>query len=234
LNAEVSSNAARPELAIIDYGMGNLRSVQRAWEHVGANARIVNSPAAVGDAHALIFPGQGAMPDCMRLLAANGFDRFVREWVAEDRPFFGICLGLQALFEHSEEADTPGLGIFPGAVRRFRLPPAFKIPHMGWNAIEFASAAPLTEGLVSGRDQMYFVHSYRVETDDPSLPWMWSDYGERFVAAVRKGNCFACQFHPEKSQSKGLQIYRNFLHLLAQTYGLPSPALTDGPQPATL
>jgi glutamine amidotransferase len=81
---------------------------------------------------------------------------------------------------------------------------------------------------------MYFVHSYRVETDDPSLPWMWSDYGERFVAAVRKGNCFACQFHPEKSQSKGLQIYRNFLHLLAQTYGLPSPALTDGPQPATL
>jgi glutamine amidotransferase len=219
--------AARPELAIIDYGMGNLRSVQRAWEYVGAKARIVNSPELVGDAHALIFPGQGAMPDCMRLLAANGFDQFICDWVAADRPFFGICLGLQALFEHSEEADTPGLGIFPGAVRRFRLPAAYKIPHMGWNSIEFAPGAPLTEGLVSAEDQMYFVHSYRVETEDAALPWMWSDYGERFVAAVNKGNCYACQFHPEKSQSKGLQIYRNFLLLLARMHGLPSPALTD-------
>jgi imidazole glycerol-phosphate synthase subunit HisH len=234
LSAGGVSLADAPQLAIIDYGMGNLRSVQRAWEHVGARARIVHSPDAVGQVDALVFPGQGAMPDCMRLLAANGFDRFIRDWIAADRPFFGICLGLQALFEHSEESDTAGLGIFPGVVRRFRLPAEFKIPHMGWNAVEFAQDAPLTDGLVSGVDQMYFVHSYRVETDVTGLPWMWSDYGERFVAAVRKGNCFACQFHPEKSQSKGLQIYRNFLLYLARIKGLSSPALTDAPQPATL
>jgi glutamine amidotransferase len=228
LNTPASSSAERPELAIIDYGMGNLRSVQRAWERVGAKVRIVQSPDSVGEAHALIFPGQGAIRDCMRLLTANGFDGFIRDWIAKDRPFFGICLGLQALFEHSEEADTPGLGIFPGAVRRFRLPVEYKIPHMGWNSIVFEPGAALTSGLISGRDQMYFVHSYRVETEATELPWMWSDYGERFIAAIKKGNCYACQFHPEKSQSKGLLIYGNFLRTLIELYNLPERVLTDG------
>ncbi len=203
-----------PKLALIDYGMGNLRSVQRAWERVGAVVNVVSTPQAVGAADAVIFPGQGAMTDCMKLLRKTGFDTFLKEWIQRDRPFFGICLGLQALFEHSEEGEVAGLGVFPGSVRRFRLPPAYKIPHMGWNQVNFAEGAPLTEGIRSGVDQFYFVHSYRVETADRSLIWMESEYGERFVSAARRGHCFATQFHPEKSQSKGFQIYQNFLELV--------------------
>jgi len=204
----------KPKLAVIDYGMGNLRSVVRAWEHVGADAYLVSDPAQIGAADALIFPGQGAIVDAMRLLKTTGFDHVIRDWIAADRPFFGICLGLQALFEHSEEGDTEALGIFKGTVERFVIDPALKIPHMGWNSVTFEPEAPLTQGLVSGHDQFYFVHSYFIKPQDPSLALFHSDYGGQFVAGIRFGNCYATQFHPEKSQAKGLHLYRNFLRSL--------------------
>ncbi|MDQ8193527.1 imidazole glycerol phosphate synthase subunit HisH [Coraliomargarita sp. SDUM461004] len=208
------ASKSKPRLAVIDYGMGNLRSVVRAWEHVGADAYLVSEPSQIGPADALVFPGQGAIVDTMRLLQATGFDVTIRDWIAADRPFFGICLGLQALFEHSEEGDTEALGIFKGSVKRFVIDPSLKIPHMGWNAVSFDSHAPLTEGLVSGQDQFYFVHSYYIEPQDPSLALFRTDYGGSFVSGIRSGNCYATQFHPEKSQAKGLHLYRNFLRSL--------------------
>jgi len=204
----------KPRLAVIDYGMGNLRSVVRAWEHVGADVELVSRPEQIGLADALIFPGQGAIVDAMQLLQQTGFDAAIRDWIAADKPFFGICLGLQALFEHSEEGDTPALGIFKGQVRRFRIDPALKIPHMGWNAVNFSAGAPLTDGLKSGVDQFYFVHSYYIDPLDKGLTWFETDYGGSFVSGIRSGNCFATQFHPEKSQAKGLQLYQNFLRAL--------------------
>jgi glutamine amidotransferase len=211
--SDESSNA-KPRLAVIDYGMGNLRSVVRAWQHVGADAELVDSPAGIRGADALVFPGQGAIVDTMRLLEATGFDHAIRDWIDQDRPFFGICLGLQALFEHSEEGDTPALGVFKGTVKRFRIDPSLKIPHMGWNAVSFDSAAPLVQGLRSGEDQFYFVHSYYVEPGDPSLAFFHTDYGGNFVSGICSGRCIATQFHPEKSQAKGLQLYTNFLRTL--------------------
>ena len=209
-----ASTSPQPKLAVIDYGMGNLRSVVRAWEHEGADAQLVSSPDQIAGADALVFPGQGAIVDTMRLLKETGFDNAIRDWIAADKPFFGICLGLQALFEHSEEGDTPALGIFEGSVKRFQIDPSLKIPHMGWNAVSFANGDPITEGLTSGEDQFYFVHSYHIELKDPSLTLFETDYGIRFASGIRSGNCYATQFHPEKSQSKGLQLYRNFLRSL--------------------
>ena len=142
----------KPRLAVIDYGMGILRSVVRAWEHIGADAFLVSDPSQIANADALIFPGQGAIVDTMRLLELTGLDNMIRDWIAADRPFFGICLGLQALFEYSEEGDTATLGIFKGSVKRFRFnfrDPTRKIPHMGWNSITFDSAIPMTYGLTS-------------------------------------------------------------------------------------
>ncbi|MFW5874243.1 MAG: imidazole glycerol phosphate synthase subunit HisH [Verrucomicrobiota bacterium] len=208
------SQSPQPRLAVLDYGMGNLRSVVRAWQHVGADARLVDSPGQVVGADALVFPGQGAIMDTMRLLTETGFDDTIRDWVAADKPFFGICLGLQALFEHSEEGDTPALGIFKGEVKRFRIDPSLKIPHMGWNAVSFDPGDPITEGLRSGEDQFYFVHSYHIVPEDPGLRLFETDYGGPFVSGIRSGNCYATQFHPEKSQAKGLQVYANFLKTL--------------------
>ncbi|MFQ3271000.1 MAG: glutamine amidotransferase [Lentimonas sp.] len=186
----------------------------RAWEHVGADAQLVSTPDEIKDADALVFPGQGAIVDAMRLLKETGFDDAIREWIAADKPFFGICLGLQALFEHSEEGDTPALGVFKGRVRRFQIDPSLKVPHMGWNSVSFDREDPLTEGLESGTDQFYFVHSYYIDPEDKSLALFETDYGGRFVSGIRSGNCYATQFHPEKSQAKGLHLYRNFLKLL--------------------
>ncbi len=202
----------QPDLAVLDYGMSNLRSVLKAWEYVGGNVRLVHAPGEVGQADALIFPGQGAIVATMTLLEETGFDRLLKDWIGQDRPFFGICLGLQALFEHSEEGDTPTLGIFPGRVQRFRLDASYKVPHMGWNAVRFReSAEGALEGIQNGQDQFYFVHSYHAVSEDPELVWGETEYGYGFCSAVQRGRCFATQFHPEKSQAKGLQIYRNFL-----------------------
>lgn len=216
MNSIASPTKVKPLVAVIDYGMGNLRSVLKAWEHVGADARLIEDPAAVEGADALVFPGQGAIVDTMRLLERTGFDRVIRNWIAADKPFFGICLGLQALFEHSEEGDTPCLGIFPGTVERFRFPErsGLKVPHMGWNSVEFQRQLRLNTGL-SPDPYFYFVHSYRVCCQDPELIWGETVYGDiRFCSAIQIGNLVATQFHPEKSQSEGISLYRNFLHTL--------------------
>ncbi|PXA05753.1 imidazole glycerol phosphate synthase subunit HisH [Coraliomargarita sinensis] len=207
-------NSSRPRLAVIDYGMGNLRSVLRAWQHIGADAYLVHAPKELEGADAVVFPGQGAIVDAMRLLKDTGFDHAIRDWIAADRPFFGVCLGFQALFEHSEEGDSEGLGVFKGSVKRFRVDPTLKIPHMGWNTVTFEEGAPYTDGLVSGQDQFYFVHTYYVEPADPALTLFETDYGGKFVSGVCSGRCVATQFHPEKSQAKGLHLYRNFLRTL--------------------
>ena len=194
--------------------MGNLRSVVRAWEHVGAVAKIVSAPSEIKGADALVFPGQGAIVDTMRLLRKNGFDDLIRDWIASDKPFFGICLGLQALFEHSEEGDTEALGIYQGKVRRFNVQAPLKVPHMGWNSVAIAKEDPIAVSLKSGADQFYFVHSYYVEPVDKELILFETEYGARFVSGICSGRCYATQFHTEKSQAKGLQLYGNFLKLL--------------------
>jgi len=161
---------------------------------------------------ALVLPGVGALGDCIEGLRLTGMDRWVCDWINDERPFFGICLGFQALFDHSEEGNVSGLGVFPGCVRKFSIDPLLKVPHMGWNSVSFEQGADdlFRENLQDG-DQFYFDHTYHVIPEDSSLAWGVTDYGGPFVSAIRRRNCLATQFHPEKSQAKGLQIYRNFL-----------------------
>lgn len=193
--------------------MGNLRSVRRALEAAGATVQIVASPEAVGDASALVFPGQGAIVDAMAQLKKTGFDSFIRDWIASDKPFMGICLGLQLLFEHSEEGDADGLGIFRGKVKRFPESADLKVPHMGWNtvSVDVNNSGKLAKDLNPEGESFYFVHSYYVDTPESEIVWSLSDYGLKFVSGIRRGKVFAVQFHPEKSQAKGIALYRNFL-----------------------
>lgn len=208
-------------IAVIDNGICNLRSVTKALEAVGATVRVVRTPLEVeaADADGLVLPGVGALRDCVASLRATGLDRTVREWISADLPFLGVCLGMQALFEHSEEgggAGTDGLGVFPGRVVRFVRPAGFKIPHMGWNSVRFAQAdSPLRAGLAAEGEAFYFVHSFHCLPAERSLVLAECDYGGVFTAAIGRGRCFATQFHPEKSQAKGLQIYRNFAAVAA-------------------
>ena len=204
---------ATKKVALIDYGMGNLRSVRRALEAAGASVQIVASPDAVGDASALVFPGQGAIVDAMAQLKKTGFDSFIRDWIASDKPFMGICLGLQLLFEHSEEGDADGLGIFRGKVKRFPESADLKVPHMGWNtvSVNVNNSGALAKDLNPEGESFYFVHSYYVDTPESEIVWSLSDYGLKFVSGIRRGKVFAVQFHPEKSQAKGIALYRNFL-----------------------
>ncbi len=205
-------------IAVIDNGLCNLGSVTKAFEVVGATVKVVRTPAEVAAAGAdgLVLPGVGALTDCVASLNASGLATTVREWIAADRPFLGVCLGMQALFEYSEEGNTAGLGIFPGKVVRFRLPPDYKIPHMGWNTVRFVQrGTPLQVGLSDEGESFYFVHSVQCLPADPKLVLAECDYGAGFTAAIARGRCFATQFHPEKSQAKGLQLYRNFTTLAA-------------------
>ena len=204
--------SARPRLALLNYGMGNLRSVAKAFEVSGAEVRVVERPEDIGAADGLVLPGVGALPDCVEALKATGLGAAVQRWIAEDRPFFGICLGMQALFEESEEGGCRGLGIFPGVVRRFRLPAEYKVPHMGWNPVVFRQPdSPFVAGLRREGEPFYFVHSYHCVPADDALTFGVCDYGGPFVAAIARGRCVATQFHPEKSQAAGLRLYRNFV-----------------------
>ena len=209
------STISKPRLAVIDYGMGNLRSVVRAWEHIGANAFLVSGPSEIANADALIFPGQGSIVDTMRLLESTGFDNMIRDWIAADRPFFGICLGLQALFEHSEEGDTVALGIFKGSVKRFRFnfrDPSHKIPHMGWNELKIENNSKVFRD-INKNNHAYFIHSYEFIPKDKKVISLTTNYGKDVMAAVSLENIFGSQFHPEKSQTTGIKILKNFLKL---------------------
>jgi imidazole glycerol-phosphate synthase subunit HisH len=206
-------NSATSTIAVIDTGICNLRSVTKALEAVGADIRVVHTPAEIAAAKpsGLVLPGVGALRDCVAVLRSTKIDAIVRDWIAADRPFLGVCLGMQALFEHSEEGNITGLGIFPGQVVRFQRPPEFKIPHMGWNTVRFLQPhSPLAAGLKPEGEAFYFVHSYYCVPADPALVLGECDYGGALTAAIGRGRCFATQFHPEKSQAKGLQVYRNF------------------------
>ncbi|GAB4170611.1 MAG: imidazole glycerol phosphate synthase subunit HisH [Rhodocyclaceae bacterium] len=206
-------------VAIVDYGMGNLRSVAKAIEHVAPRAKVlVTSDASeVARARRVVVPGQGAMPDCMRELEARGLREAVIA-AARSRPFLGICIGLQMLFEDSEEGGIAGLGLLAGRVRRFpatRMLAAdgsrLKVPHMGWNRVrQVAAGHPLWQGIEDGA-RFYFVHSYFVEPADPGVVAGSTDYGLPFTSAVAQANIFAVQFHPEKSAQAGLRLLENFL-----------------------
>ncbi len=197
-------------IAVVDYGMGNLRSVSKAIERVApqAQVRVTAAPEEILSADRVVVPGQGAMPDCMRQLAASGARDAVVE-AAHARPFLGICIGLQMLFEHGEEGDTPGLGVLGGEVPRFRLT-GLKIPHMGWNEVAQSRPHALWAGIPDS-SRFYFVHSYYPAPRDAALTAATTVYGRPFTCAVARDNIFAVQFHPEKSQSAGLQLLSNFV-----------------------
>jgi len=208
-------------VAVIDYGMGNLHSVAKALEHVAENARVqVTAEAgAILAADRVVLPGVGAIRDCMAEIRRLGLDEVVRQVAASGRPLLGVCVGMQAMMRFSEENDgTECLGILPGEVKYFgedlRDPATgdkLKIPHMGWNQVHQEQAHPLWQGI--GQDaRFYFVHSYFVQPDSDDLNSATSEYGRRFCVAVARDNVFAVQFHPEKSQHDGLQLYQNFLN----------------------
>jgi glutamine amidotransferase len=190
--------------------MGNLRSVSKAIERVApqAQVRVTAAPEEILSSDRVVVPGQGAMPDCMRQLAASGARDAVVE-AARARPFLGICIGLQMLFEHGEEGDTPGLGLLGGEVPRFRLT-GLKIPHMGWNEVAQSRPHALWAGIPDS-SRFYFVHSYYPAPRDAALTAATTVYGRPFTCAVARDNIFAVQFHPEKSQSAGLQLLSNFV-----------------------
>jgi glutamine amidotransferase len=195
-------------IAIVDYGMGNLRSVEKGFLKVGVDARIVSNPKAVDDARAVVLPGVGAFRDCMRNLKEKSLIESVLRSIQKGKPYLGICLGLQVLFTESEEFGIyKGLDILKGKVMRFRL--TLKVPHMGWNKVKILRRSPLFEDI---QDQafFYFVHSFYVVPDDNDIVATTTEYGTSFASMVWKENIFATQFHPEKSQETGLKILRNF------------------------
>ncbi len=197
-------------IAVVDSGSGNLRSVEKALARVGGRPIVTSDPDVVRRADRIVVPGQGAFADCIRALAERGLDAALREVIASGRPYFGICLGLQILFDQSEEhGPVPGLGVLPGRVVRFSSAER-KVPHIGWNQVRQGSSEPLMAGIADGT-YFYFVHSYHAVASDPSDVALWCDYGGSFAAAVRRDNLFACQFHPEKSQAAGLRLLANFV-----------------------
>ena len=207
------------KIAVVDYGMGNLRSVSKALEHVAPDTevRVTADAAAIRAAGRVVVPGQGAMPDCMRELAARGLVAPVLE-ASREKPFLGICIGLQMLFDRSEEGGVEGLGVLAGTVRRFahdmrdaRTGARLKVPHMGWNEVVQVGQHALWQGIADG-SRFYFVHSYYADEADPAVRSGRTAYGTAFTCAVARDNIFAVQFHPEKSQAAGLQLLRNFVH----------------------
>jgi imidazole glycerol-phosphate synthase subunit HisH len=212
------------DIAVVDYGMGNLRSVSKALEHVASSKTVVvtSDPDEIAKAARVVFPGQGAMPDCIRELDARGLRNAVVD-AAQRKPFLGICIGLQMLFEHSEEGNAAGLGLFKGSVKRFVAEDMvdiqggkLKVPHMGWNQVyQVRNAQSQPHALWCGIEdgaRFYYVHSYYVQPDDESIISGFSEYPNRFTCAIAKSNLFAVQFHPEKSADAGLQLLSNFVN----------------------
>lgn len=197
-------------IAIVDYGMGNLRSVQKAIERIGHTAEIVSRPEQIRTAERLILPGVGAFRDAIHELKRLDLVEPIREHIQQDKPFLGICLGLQMLFDVSyEDGEWPGLGVLPGEVVRFPPSAELKVPHMGWNTLEPTGPVRLLDGIPTDAS-FYFVHSYYVVPRDASVIAARTDYGVRFTSMVARGNMFATQFHPEKSQKVGLKLLSNF------------------------
>lgn len=200
-------------LAIIDYEMGNLRSVQKGFERVGHSAVITCDPAVLADADKIVLPGVGAFRDAIAALHERKLVEPIRAAVQGGKPFLGICLGLQLLFDKSyEDGEFEGLGLVPGEVVRFRVPPEYKVPHMGWNQLQFRRRPPIFEGVPDG-EHFYFVHSYYVVPKDESIVATETDYPTAFCSSIWRDNLFAVQFHPEKSQSAGLRVLKNFAEL---------------------
>ena len=202
-------------IALLDYGAGNLRSVEKALRHLGAEVRLVARPEQLGDAQAAVLPGVGAFDDCLNALRRQDLLEATRQFIRTGRPFLGICIGYQALFERSQEfnSNAPGLGLFKGQVIRFTPRPGLKIPQIGWNQIEVTRPdCPLFTGIPTG-SYFYFVHSYYPQPTDPSLVCARTEYGETFASAIWRENVFATQFHPEKSQETGLRLLKNFVAL---------------------
>jgi glutamine amidotransferase len=202
-------------ISIVDYGMGNLRSVQKALAHVAPEAEVTVTadPAAIRASDRVVFPGQGAMPDCMRSLKESGLGEAVAE-AARTKPFLGLCIGQQMLFESSDEGPTPGLGLLPGRVVGFRLTPenraaGMKVPHMGWNEVEQVQSHPLWRG-IGDQSRFYFVHSFYCVPADAGLAAGETRYDGAFTSAIARDNIFATQFHPEKSAVAGLTLLSNF------------------------
>ena len=216
----------RQTVAVVDYGMGNLRSVAQAVIHAATavdhvDVVVTSDPQVVRDAHRVVLPGQGAMPDCMTELTHSGLRDAVLE-AAATKPLFGVCVGMQMLLDHSEEGNTPGLGLIPGEVVRFRLEgqtqpdgSRYKVPQMGWNRVfhelGHGPVHPMWAGIAEG-SYYYFVHSFHARPAHATHSVGETDYGTRFSCAVARDNLFATQFHPEKSADQGLALYRNFLH----------------------
>jgi glutamine amidotransferase len=215
------SDSLKPIVAVVDYGMGNLRSVANAVKASIAGTKfeviITQRPEEVRSAERIVLPGQGAMRDCMACLRDSGLQEAVLE-AAANKPMFGVCVGMQMLLDHSDEQDTPGLGLFKGNVHKFelqgRLQPdgsRYKVPQMGWNRVFQTQPHPIYEG-VPDQSWFYFVHSFYAKPSISAHSAGETEYGQRFTAALARDNIFATQFHPEKSAAQGLQLYRNFLH----------------------
>jgi glutamine amidotransferase len=204
------------DVVIVDYGMGNLRNVQKAFEHIGVPARISSAAEDLAQADGLVLPGVGAFGDAMANLRAGGLVEPIRQAVRADRPFLGICLGLQLLFEESEEMGTyRGLGVLPGRVVRFGT--ELKVPHIGWNQLDLTGGVSSTNALLEGipdHSYAYFVHSYYVVPADPACILARTDYGVQFASVVGQGNLYGAQPHPEKSQQVGLRLLRNFAKIV--------------------
>lgn len=202
-------------IALLDYGSGNLRSAHRALLKVGAEVRVAQRPEEIGDAHGMVLPGVGAFDDCVNALRKQYLLDAAQKFIKSGRPFLGICVGYQALFERSEEFNScaAGLSLFGGSVVRFTEQPGLKIPQIGWNQIRIAKTdCPIYRGIADG-SYVYFVHSFFPKPTDPGIVATQTDYGDTFASSVWRDNVFATQFHPEKSQKVGLQLLRNFADL---------------------